>query len=390
MTNGFASLESGYKINCESFKPEDSPIACRRAHSTVTMWGAWAGVIEGTFISFFSAPAVGALSDFYGRKPFMIAGVALMALPSLVLVANVMGSIPIYWYYPASIISGSVSCYNMCLTSVGDCLPQHYKAPCVGLITACFSIGILIGPIISQSLSLPSALVTSIIIHLLSLLLLVVLVRETAPEVLHRLHHLRHSCNDDPLHQPLEHSSVSGSIRIHAVSGTGALLPMEGESDAHTPLLLNRCDEFVEDSRESRKLGESGKVKSDCNGSTVVNRTNKKSNRNDSDNQNSQEAIIDDNSWLNGWRILWNDPFHRKVTIICVTMTAVIDGAQDLLFQFLQLSLDFKSKDQARLMEMAAVLGLVVKLILLAPMNAMLGDRHLIESLFYQLPNTPI
>jgi MFS family permease len=47
----------------------------------VVGWASLSSLVANTFLGFFFAPLVGDLSDRMGRKPFMVAGVALAALP---------------------------------------------------------------------------------------------------------------------------------------------------------------------------------------------------------------------------------------------------------------------------------------------------------------------
>ncbi len=59
------------------------------------MWTSWTSFASGTVLSFVCAPVVGRLSDHFGRKPFMMAGVSLALLPMLVLMVFCWGWVPI-------------------------------------------------------------------------------------------------------------------------------------------------------------------------------------------------------------------------------------------------------------------------------------------------------
>ncbi|EFJ44378.1 hypothetical protein VOLCADRAFT_106422 [Volvox carteri f. nagariensis] len=128
MTNGFASLAAGHRVDCTAFSPADSPRECVDAHGTVVMWMSWTNFISSSLLTFLCAPFVGQLSDRIGRKPFMLIGVGLMFLPLLVILLHLHDVLPIYWYYPASAVGGAVSSFTMTLTSVADLMEQKHSA----------------------------------------------------------------------------------------------------------------------------------------------------------------------------------------------------------------------------------------------------------------------
>ncbi len=98
MTNGFASLDAGYSIDCTEYTPETSPRACRNAHSTAVLWMSWTNFVSSSLLTFICAPYVGHLSDRIGRKPFMLAGITLMLLPLAVIQLHLHSVLPIYWW----------------------------------------------------------------------------------------------------------------------------------------------------------------------------------------------------------------------------------------------------------------------------------------------------
>jgi len=51
MTDDFASRRAGERIYCEHFSPDESPTACRDAHSDVVLWSTWSGFAQNTLFS---------------------------------------------------------------------------------------------------------------------------------------------------------------------------------------------------------------------------------------------------------------------------------------------------------------------------------------------------
>ncbi len=60
-------------------------------------------------------------------------------------------------YYPFSAANGMVSSFSLSVTMVADLLHQCHRATVIGYLSACFSIGILIGPILGGYISTYSA-----------------------------------------------------------------------------------------------------------------------------------------------------------------------------------------------------------------------------------------
>jgi MFS family permease len=61
-------------------------------------WNSWTSFVSGSILSFIFAPTVGNLSDHWGRKPFILAGVLMALLPMLTLMVHLWGWIPIEWW----------------------------------------------------------------------------------------------------------------------------------------------------------------------------------------------------------------------------------------------------------------------------------------------------
>jgi hypothetical protein len=84
-------------------------------------------------------------------------------------------------YYPMSALNGIVSSFSMTLASVADLLPQCHRATAVGYLSACFSLGILAGPLLGGSLDAERAVYVCISMIILTLLYILLFVPETAP-----------------------------------------------------------------------------------------------------------------------------------------------------------------------------------------------------------------
>ncbi|KAG2441733.1 hypothetical protein HXX76_003348 [Chlamydomonas incerta] len=186
VTNGFASLAAGRRMDCTAYPPHASPPECVDAHSTAVTWMSWTNFVSSSLLTFLCAPYVGALSDRLGRKPFMLVGISLTFLPLAVLQAFLHDLVPVYWYYPASAVGGVVSSFTMTLTAVADLLEQRHRATAVGYLTSCFSVGMLVGPLIGGYMSCTTAMWTCIAGTAITLAYVAIFVPECAPEPLAR------------------------------------------------------------------------------------------------------------------------------------------------------------------------------------------------------------
>ncbi|KAG2451821.1 hypothetical protein HYH02_003597 [Chlamydomonas schloesseri] len=186
VTNGFASLAAGRRMDCTAYPPHASPPECVDAHSTAVTWMSWTNFVSSSLLTFLCAPYVGALSDRLGRKPFMLVGISLTFLPLAALQAFLHDLLPVYWYYPASAVGGVVSSFTMTLTAVADLLEQRHRATAVGYLTSCFSVGMLVGPLLGGYMSCTTAMWACIGGTAVTLAYVAVFVPECAPEPLAR------------------------------------------------------------------------------------------------------------------------------------------------------------------------------------------------------------
>eukprot|EP00197_Chlamydomonas_leiostraca_P005577 CAMPEP_0202867458 /NCGR_PEP_ID=MMETSP1391-20130828/9446_1 /ASSEMBLY_ACC=CAM_ASM_000867 /TAXON_ID=1034604 /ORGANISM="Chlamydomonas leiostraca, Strain SAG 11-49" /LENGTH=684 /DNA_ID=CAMNT_0049547505 /DNA_START=141 /DNA_END=2195 /DNA_ORIENTATION=- len=183
ITNGFASQAAGKPVDCQQFTPATSPPECRNAHSQAVFWNSWTSFVSGTILSSLCAPAVGKLSDIWGRKPFILAAVGLAFAPMLVLVVHLWGWVPIEWYFVTSTLGGVVSSFSMTMVAVADLLQPAFRATAIGYISATFSIGVLLGPVLGGYISNLAAIYVCITMMAFTWLYVLLFIQESAPAI---------------------------------------------------------------------------------------------------------------------------------------------------------------------------------------------------------------
>lgn len=111
----------------------------------------WGGVLSTAFavMQFLFSPALGNLSDAYGRRPVMLVSLAVMALDYLVMA--LAGSI---WLLLAGRIVGGLTSATQATASayMADISKPEDKASNFGLIGAGFGIGFVLGPLVGGML----------------------------------------------------------------------------------------------------------------------------------------------------------------------------------------------------------------------------------------------
>mmetsp|Transcript_11362 Transcript_11362/g.19903 ORF Transcript_11362/g.19903 Transcript_11362/m.19903 type:complete len:674 (-) Transcript_11362:762-2783(-) len=183
ITNGFASQAAGHPIDCQVFTPATSPKECHDAHAQAVTWNSWSSFVSGSVLSFLCAPTVGRLSDIWGRKPFLLTGVAFSLAPMLVLLVHIWGWVAIEWYYVMNVFGGVVSCFSVTISALADRLPQQHMAVTIGYLSAAFSIGILVGPILGGFISTQMAVYVCVTMICATLVYLQLFFPESAPRL---------------------------------------------------------------------------------------------------------------------------------------------------------------------------------------------------------------
>ncbi|WIA11611.1 hypothetical protein OEZ85_011715 [Tetradesmus obliquus] len=160
LTNYFASRIAGHAIDCEQYVVNEQPAACQDAHADVVTWTSWTSLVANTFIAFLFSPVIGDLSDAYGRKPFILAGLLLSALPIAAVFMYLSGRASLLWYYPCSALTSVVNSIVVFLSYTADVLQPQHRTAGFGLIIAAYSTGFMIGPQVAQLLLLDATTAT--------------------------------------------------------------------------------------------------------------------------------------------------------------------------------------------------------------------------------------
>ena len=70
----------------------------------------------------------GALSDTWGRRPFLLATVVLGCAPPAVLLLHLLTGAPLLLYYPALALAGCVHISSTALAWIADLLPPAHRS----------------------------------------------------------------------------------------------------------------------------------------------------------------------------------------------------------------------------------------------------------------------
>lgn len=141
------------------------------------------GLIQGLkgILSFLSAPLIGALSDIWGRKVFLLITVFFTCLPIPLIAINPM------WYFAMISISGLFAVtFSVVFAYVADVTDDSNRTTAYGLVSATFAASLITSPAIGSYLSkyysedLVIALATAISIF--DLLFILVAVPESLPD----------------------------------------------------------------------------------------------------------------------------------------------------------------------------------------------------------------
>uniref|UniRef100_A0A8C5LIT0 Major facilitator superfamily (MFS) profile domain-containing protein n=1 Tax=Leptobrachium leishanense TaxID=445787 RepID=A0A8C5LIT0_9ANUR len=108
------------------------------------------GLIQGVkgFLSFMSAPLIGALSDVYGRKSFLLVTVIFTCFPIPLM------RISPWWYFAMISVSGAFSVtFSVIFAYVADITQEHERSTAYGLVSATFAASLVTSPAIGAYIS---------------------------------------------------------------------------------------------------------------------------------------------------------------------------------------------------------------------------------------------
>ena len=112
--------------------------------SEAARWGGWLFFVY-ALMQFFCAPAIGNLSDRFGRRPVLIASLGMLGVDYLI---TAMAP-TILWLFVARFLSGIAgAAYPIANAYIADVSPPEKRAANFGLVGAAFGIGFVIGPAI--------------------------------------------------------------------------------------------------------------------------------------------------------------------------------------------------------------------------------------------------
>ena len=110
--------------------------------SGAARWGGWLFFVF-ALMQFLCAPLIGNLSDRFGRRPVLIASLAMLGVDYLI-----TGLAPtIAWLFVGRFLSGIAgAAYSTANAYIADVSPPEKRAANFGVISAAFGIGFVIGP----------------------------------------------------------------------------------------------------------------------------------------------------------------------------------------------------------------------------------------------------
>jgi MFS transporter, DHA1 family, tetracycline resistance protein len=112
--------------------------------SEAARWGGWLFFVF-ALMQFFCAPAIGSLSDRFGRRPVLIASLAMLGVDYLITAL----APTIVWLFVGRFLSGIAgAAYPTANAYIADVSPPEKRAVNFGLVGAAFGIGFVIGPAI--------------------------------------------------------------------------------------------------------------------------------------------------------------------------------------------------------------------------------------------------
>lgn len=132
-------------------------------------------------MSFLSAPLVGALSDAYGRKKFLLLTVFCTCMPIPCL------KISPWWYFTLFTLSGFLAVtFSVVLAYVADITEKQDRPTACGLVSATFAASLVSSPALgawlSKKYSDEAVVLLATVVFVLDLIFIMVYVKESLPQ----------------------------------------------------------------------------------------------------------------------------------------------------------------------------------------------------------------
>ncbi len=141
------------------------------------------GIIVGIkgFLSFLSAPLVGALSDIWGRKFFLLITVFFTCAPIPLMKLNT------WWYFATISISGVFAVtFSVVFAYVADVTEEADRSAAYGLVSATFAASLVtspaLGAYIEQMYSEEVVVVVATVVSIIDVLFIMIAVPESLPD----------------------------------------------------------------------------------------------------------------------------------------------------------------------------------------------------------------
>lgn len=166
------------EIHCELTPTADY---CRSAIAENTAWFAFLGSVA-SLVKFLAAPALGCVSDAYGRRRLLLSLAALGMLPGVACVLHVYGLISLYWVFALSLLS-DLPTDSVFLAACADLLADCPKgrASAFGLVAGSLGFSTFVGLALGSQMDLRHAVAAAILADACSVFAMALLLPETLP-----------------------------------------------------------------------------------------------------------------------------------------------------------------------------------------------------------------
>lgn len=179
--NYFAAQRAGHLVACEEYSKTEMPHYCKEATADSLAWSTLSDFVSKAVLGFLLCPVIGAAGDIYGRKPFMVVACVANVLVALSLVLYKHRGLPFYWYYVAHAILEAVTAAPTALAALSDCVSPQNRVKCFGLLLACMSFGLILGPVIGKEVGERRTFEVGLMWTLCTVILSLIFLKETVP-----------------------------------------------------------------------------------------------------------------------------------------------------------------------------------------------------------------